>query len=346
MYRLASARCLQLAGSAAIRCPKRIYLSGAYGGSNTSTTSSITATAIRSPLRHASTIQHQPRTSSSDLTCLAAQSLSCAKQPDHVSQIASQLQETGILKISLQFPDPDSQYLEHLLLSLHKHHGHQLPIEHSALQGWFWDVRPSSNTHTRRFQSGSSHQARSETMNEFPWHTDCSYEDPPPRFFALHVLQHDRYGGGTLSLMNVARLGAHLSSETLDALSRPEFVMTIPPEFKKDPSLQSIVGSVLTVHDGEPTMRFREDILEPATERAARALAELRQVIGAQHGEKGLGDIQSPTMHLSADQLPAGSIVLVNNRRWLHARNHINDPDRHLRRVRWDAVPFGATDTA
>jgi alpha-ketoglutarate-dependent taurine dioxygenase len=183
-------------------------------------------------------------------------------------------------------------------------------------------------------------------MNEFPWHTDCSYEDPPPRFFALHVLQHDRYGGGTLSLMNVARLGAHLSSETLDALSRPEFVMTIPPEFKKDPSLQSIVGSVLTVHDGEPTMRFREDILEPATERAARALAELRQVIGAQHGEKGLGDIQSPTMHLSADQLPAGSIVLVNNRRWLHARNHINDPDRHLRRVRWDAVPFGATDTA
>ena len=98
-----------------------------------------------------------------------------------------------MLKLSLGFADEDSDYLKQLLVSLHKNHGHQLPIAHSATRGWFWDVRPSKTN----FQAGN-HQARSETMNEFPWHTDCSYEDPPPRYFALQVLQHDRYGGGTL----------------------------------------------------------------------------------------------------------------------------------------------------
>lgn len=339
MFRVSSARYLHV-GDATLYSARRACLSATRCGINNSDTH-------RPLIRHASTQQcHQQRVQSSDLMCLAAQSLNYAKQPDHVGQIASELQRTGILKISLQFPDPDSQYLEHLLLSLHQHHGHQLPIGHSATRGWFWDVRPSSNTSTRRFQSGNDHQARSETMDDFPWHTDCSYENPPPRFFALHVLQHDRYGGGTLSLMNVERLGEHLSPATRDALGRSEFVMTIPPEFKKDPNRQNIVGSVLsgTAADCVPTMRFREDILEPTTERAAEALAELRQVIQAQKTE-AMGT-KGSTMHLSADQLPAGSIVLVNNRRWLHARNHINDPDRHLRRVRWDAVPFGANPAA
>ncbi|CAG9962911.1 unnamed protein product [Clonostachys byssicola] len=278
---------------------------------------------------------------------ITAPDLIYAQKPDHVDEIHHQLQHHGILKISLQFADTSSTYLKHLLRSLHDHHGHQLPISHSAKRGWFWDVRPNETT----FQAGN-HQARSETMNEFPWHTDCSYEDPPPRYFALQVLQHDRYGGGTLSIMNVDRLSALLSPATRAALVRPEYRISIPPEFIKDPAQKHILGSVLlganAGGDGggrgrhESTrpavMRFREDILTPLSSEASAALGELKGALRS-------AEIQAQsTLHLVAEELPKGSIILVDNRRWLHARNHINDPERHLRRVRWDAVPFSSSD--
>ncbi|KAI1362095.1 hypothetical protein F5Y08DRAFT_313148 [Xylaria arbuscula] len=129
---------------------------------------------------------------------LRASQLECSTQTRHVQTVADELARTGLLKISLDFQDDDSRYLEQLVVSLHKYHAHRLPISHSFNRGWFWDVRPS----TVKTQS-ANHQARSETMEEFPWHTDCSYEDPTPRYFALHVLQPDRCGGGVLSFMNV-----------------------------------------------------------------------------------------------------------------------------------------------
>jgi alpha-ketoglutarate-dependent taurine dioxygenase len=81
-------------------------------------------------------------------------------------------------------------------------------------------------------------------------------------------------------------------------------------------------------------MRFREDILTPLTDRAARALEELKGIFRNE-------EIQARAiLHLRASDLPKGSIILIDNRRWLHSRNDIKDPERHLRRVRWDACSF------
>ncbi|KAI1391876.1 uncharacterized protein F4822DRAFT_108366 [Hypoxylon trugodes] len=262
---------------------------------------------------------------------LDAPDLNSAKEPHHVRSVSEHLERSGILKVKLGFSDHNSQYLEQLLVTLHQHHGHQLPITHSATRGWFWDVRPSSTN----FQTTNC-QARSETMNQFPWHTDCSYEDPPPKYFALQVLQHDRHGGGTLSIMNVERLSAFLSLETSADLMRPEYQITTPPEFIKSSAKRHIIGSLLTV-DGEGIprrLRFRDDILTPVSERASRALKELRKVL------QNAGDESHLTINLSSDDLPERSIILVDNRRWLHARTNVKDPARHLRRVRWNAVPF------
>ncbi|OBR08339.1 Taurine catabolism dioxygenase [Colletotrichum higginsianum IMI 349063] len=288
------------------------------------------STFISHPRFHATI--HTPPPLSYDLRCLEAPRLSHAKDPDHVRQISQHLEKVGMLKIKLGFPDSDSDYLKQLLHSLHEHHNHQLPISHSATRGWFWDVRPSETN----FQAGD-HQARSETMNDFPWHTDCSYEEPPPRYFALQVLQHDRYGGGTLSVLNVQRLSELLPPSARAALKAPEYRISIPSEFIKDPSRKHIHATVLaTGPDGESTMiRYREDILEPLTDRASRALEELKEALARK-------EVQAQaTVHLRSSDLPKGSIILMDNRRWLHARNHINDPARHLRRVRWDVCPFG-----
>ncbi|KAI3001679.1 hypothetical protein CBS147346_6302 [Aspergillus niger] len=39
----------------------------------------------------------------------------------------------------------------------------------------------------------------SDPIEEFPRHRDCSYEEAPPRYFALQVLREDRCRGGVLS---------------------------------------------------------------------------------------------------------------------------------------------------
>lgn len=263
---------------------------------------------------------------------LIASKLSCANQPHHVSHVAQALRESGILKVSLQFTDDTSEYLHKVLLSLHKYHGHGLPITHSASRGWFWDVRPDLTT----IQS-QNHQARSETMQEFPWHTDCSYEESPPRFFALQVIQPDRRGGGTLSVMNVERLSHLLSATATAALLKPHFRITIPPEFIKIDTQRYIIGSIMAASEsGRPGMvRFREDIVTPLSDEAAKGLEELKQCL------RGL-DMQENALHLTPEHMPRGSIVLMDNHRWLHARNAVRDPERHLRRIRWNARPFPA----
>ncbi|KKK26217.1 hypothetical protein ARAM_007205 [Aspergillus rambellii] len=264
----------------------------------------------------------------------------------HVSQIHHFLDTAGILKVNLHFEDSSCRYLEQVVRSLNREHGHGLPIDHSASRGWFWDVRPvcdnsAPTTPTSKGTAGRRPRARSETMNTFPWHTDCSYENSPPRFFALQVLYPDKCGGGVLSVLPVDCLLARLSSGAREALSTAEYRIQVPPEFIKDSDQLSIVGPVLAVekssHAGtphRPQLRFRADIFTPLTGRAEAALQELRSLL---HGP----DIAKEVLHLTPALLPEGTLILLDNRRWLHARNEVKDPDRHLRRVRWDARPFG-----
>ncbi|CAI7670275.1 unnamed protein product [Penicillium bialowiezense] len=253
-----------------------------------------------------------------------------ASQSSHLDTINRTLQNEGILHMQLDFPDDKSSYIQDLLLNLHKNHAHGLPLTHSANRGWMWDIRPSPDS----FQS-NNHQARSETMEEFPWHTDCSYEAQPPRFFALQVLQPDQCGGGTLSVLNVDRLLTLLSPSARECLFTPNYRITVPPEFIKSQGETEIVGNLLTINpNGKATqLRFREDIVTPLSGEAAKALAELKNVLLGPAAKEQI-------LNLTPEMLPRGSIILMDNGRWLHARNEVKDPNRHLRRVRWDARQF------
>lgn len=242
------------------------------------------------------------------------------------------MESTGALKISLGFDDDESNYLCRLIANLHKWHGHGLPLTHSSHRGWFWDIKPSQS----EFQC-PGHQARSETTLNFPWHTDCSYESSPPRFFALQVLQEDRYGGGVLSLLRVDNLLKRLSRDSKKALSKAEFCITVPPEFEKTGQGSShIIGSLLAPQMGSrlPDLRFRDDIVTPLTSEAEQALKQFQAALHSPQTQDEVIDIRP-------DSLPRNSMVIVDNRRWLHSRGNVTDPARHLKRVRWDASPFG-----
>ncbi|KAH8433202.1 uncharacterized protein LDX57_010836 [Aspergillus melleus] len=266
-----------------------------------------------------------------DLPHIIVDELDCAQHTDHVRNVNEQLERHGVLQISLHFQDDESQYLRNLVVSLHKQHGHGLPISHSATKGWFWDVRPQ----TTNFQT-KGHQARSETMQEFPWHTDCSYEECPPRLFALHVLQPDRCGGGTLSTMKVDSLWEMLSQSSRDHLCRPQYKIRIPSEFIKRHDQHHIIGSLLAAgQKGDSArIRFREELLTPLNNAAEMALNELKEIL------QKLKTDSRHVLHLTPAELPRNSILLMDNYRWLHSRNQVRDPARHLRRVRWDASLF------
>ncbi|KAJ9237805.1 hypothetical protein DTO166G5_3368 [Paecilomyces variotii] len=263
---------------------------------------------------------------------LSVPNLDLASEPNHLRIVHHTLQTFGILHIQLALPDRDSRYIQNLVLGLHRQHAHGLPITHSADRGWMWDIRPSPES----FQSNNT-QARSETMEEFPWHTDCSYEESPPRFFALQVLQPDQCGGGTLSVLNVDELLPLLPPSARQTLSSPSFRIRVPPEFVKDQGKTSIVGSLLaTSTDGKSTkLRFREDIVTPLSDKAAEALAEVKSVLLS-------SAVKARVLDLTAQKLSRGAIILMDNGRWLHARNVVKDPNRHLRRVRWDACQFSS----
>jgi alpha-ketoglutarate-dependent taurine dioxygenase len=123
-------------------------------------------------------------------------------------------------------------------------------------------------------------------------------------------------------------------------LMRREYSISIPKEFVKDPTKQQIVGNLMAIDQESQScmIRFRRDLLTPLTERASKALEELDSFFQA---AGAAAQSESPsTVHLTAADFPTGTIIMMDNRRWLHARNQINDPKRHLRRLRWDAIPF------
>ncbi|KAJ5286868.1 Clavaminate synthase-like protein [Penicillium angulare] len=248
---------------------------------------------------------------------------SAAESAEHVQHIDNHLKSRGIVKIGLQFDDDECTYLDKLIRQLHRFHGHGIPITHSASRGWFWDVCPQPADPTQ------AHIARSETMNVFPWHTDCSYEAKPPNYFALQVIQPDQCGSGTFSVLDISRLVSFLSPTARKALRELEFRIAVPPEFMKHEDAKYITEQLLQADDGcgIARLRFREDIITPLTPAASIAFQELQRTLTS-------SKMQSEEIHLPSSMLPRGLIIAMDNRRWLHGRSQVLDPNRHLRRVR------------
>jgi len=157
---------------------------------------------------------------------------------------------------------------------------------------------------------------------------DCSFERSPPRYFGLHIIHSDRFGGGKLRLVRSESLLSRLTDTFLATLQLPLYRIAVPKEFHK--GVDHIVGPIIS-SDGQRKLRYRMEIIQPLTEEAEKALAALDGILGTLgEDEKVLGD----------DCMRDRTVVLVDNARWLHARSRVNDPDRLLRRARWEAQAF------
>ena len=73
-----------------------------------------------------------------------------------------------------------------------------------------WDVMP--RTEVKNF-------VRSHGIDEFPLHTDASYEVNPPKYVGLFVVKEDSKGGGLTLFSDSSKILAQLSRRSLTALN-------------------------------------------------------------------------------------------------------------------------------
>ena len=179
-----------------------------------------------------------------------------------------------------------------------------VPSPHHTDGPLVWDVRytPGSDT-------------RSRTLKPFPFHTDSSFEDPAPNGMGLYVKQQDACGGGYTRLIEARKVVARLSALTRHRLRQPVYRFNVPPEFNKGTAARFLP---ILLDGGR--IRYRREIIEDSDHQ--EALNELDAVLA----DNSLVD---------SLLLPAGTLLLLDNSRWLHGRSVILDPQRHLQRVRF-----------
>jgi alpha-ketoglutarate-dependent taurine dioxygenase len=194
---------------------------------------------------------------------------------------------------------------------LNPHLGHETDV---------WDIRPLK----------TAGGARSHTAEEFPMHTDCSFEDPPPRYMALYVVNEDQLGGGLSTLVDTEVLMRHLSPRAITTLHTTEFDIRVPPEFFKGTA--SIRGRILSA---SKLWRYRSDTIvrDTCTPAQLQALGELDALL------------ENPHMILTT-KLPSGAMLILDNSRWLHGRTAIYDPARWLKRIRFHPLDFSPDATS
>jgi hypothetical protein len=217
------------------------------------------------------------------------------------------LESSGVVFLELGYEDTEGKSLEKTVFEL------GVPHEHNAKENsYMWDVKPIGGI------------ARSHTLNEFNLHTDCSFEEPPPRYFGLYVIHEDKLGGGDSMLLHVDTVLSRLSVRSKDILKNTSFKMKVPIEFRKNNEFFS--GPIIfpSPLDQTDIVRYRDEVIvkEDLTALQLEALKEFETVL------------RDPSI-VQKFFLKTGSLILVDNGKYFHGRDEIKDPKRHLKRIRF-----------
>jgi hypothetical protein len=193
-----------------------------------------------------------------------------------------------------------------------------IPTNHSAeLDDPIWEISPLA-LGTRDLSS---------SRGAVPLHTDSSFKPRPERFIALLALRNDGRGGESHCL-SVDRLlddlVAHAPGrDCLEVLSRVP-VPTLPPPvfgFPRVPRLHP-------VFEATPRMRYRRDLIALALQEAP--VPELHDSL------RYLASAVDESTHRQEHRLAQGSLLLVDNHRFLHGRAELDRSDRLLLRMRFN----------
>ena len=216
------------------------------------------------------------------------------------------LKKFGVLIISLAYTD-QGETLKNIVKKigiLHKHTEHE---------SFIWDIKVATENSVKPYL------ARSHQADEFYLHTDCSYEKIVPDYFGLYVLKPDQFGGGKNLIVHQQDLLSCLSKSNLSILQNYPVTIKVPKEFYK--GIASITAPIIDEH---LNLRYRREIID------LKKLTLLQKK--ALHEFETLAYSTKQVRNLS---LKKNQILLLNNKKYLHARTAIKDKNRHLKRIRF-----------
>lgn len=221
-----------------------------------------------------------------------------------IAEIRGRLERDGIALIEAAGGDEEGHELQEIVSRL------GTAQEHDRLGQAIWHIRYDAAAAARGATA-------SLTMEPIAFHTDGAFEDPSPRFMALYVVREDRYGGGESLLVEVAAVLKRLTARSLETLRSTPVRFRAPAEYVKVAAYRDA-----PIAFGQGLMRYRRAIIDERLCPAAKqSLDELDAAIAAVEPIRLL-------MH-------SGTILILDNARFLHARTAVHDPDRHLLRMRF-----------
>ncbi|MGC1853955.1 MAG: TauD/TfdA family dioxygenase [Candidatus Aquirickettsiella sp.] len=224
--------------------------------------------------------------------------------------LSATLNKYGINILTLMYQD-NSATFKKIIQNLGTLHVHK------EKDSFIWDIKLSKKNKTHQ------HLGRSHKDYEFPFHTDCSYEENIPDYFALYVLYADQKSGGKNLIIDAKLLIDALSEESLTVLQNSPITIKVPKEFFK--GIDSIRACII---DENFNIRYRHEIIDfyGLTIKQLTAIKELEDLIYSAKFCRGL-------------LLKNNQILILNNKKFLHARTQIKDPMRHLKRIRFFLHP-------
>jgi alpha-ketoglutarate-dependent taurine dioxygenase len=225
-----------------------------------------------------------------------------------LSPLRQALLERGIALVMAEPGDAEGRELTLIVAALGQ------ADSHHAAGAELWHVRFDPTVADYR-------GARSLTTMAFPFHTDGSFEQPPPRYIALYVVQQDRHGGGLTLLLETAAVLNRISPQARQILRSTNFRFRVPPEFDKGTPHRD-----LPILLDRGLLRYRREIIDESMCTPAQTLAmdELDAAINSAE------PVSLP--------LESGTILLLDNALFLHARTEVFDRERHLLRMRFNMI--------
>ncbi|CAF1343522.1 unnamed protein product [Rotaria sp. Silwood1] len=237
--------------------------------------------------------------------------------PNKIFEIEKKLEDDGYVRIQFSSEHlPNDHHImenmENFFIEIIEKLGGQCLDHNEEKNSIVWHVQPIEISSDGK----QNKRARSQTTDEFSFHTDCSYEENPAEYMALFVLEQDQFGGGQLQIIRLSDVLQNLSLQTKEKLLKNKIQINIPEEFRKSSNIDHINVPILIDHD---RIRYRYDIMlkENSVE-----LNELNSIINST--EKYTPILNKYTM------------IILNNQTYLHARTKILDNRRHLLRIRFN----------
>ena len=230
--------------------------------------------------------------------------------PKQLPAIVECLETDGYVRIQFSSNDlPDQmENFEKFFVEFLEQLGGRCLTHNENPKSFVWHVQPMEPI-------PNSILPRSQTYDEFTFHTDCSYELNPPEYIALFVIHPDEFGGGNFEIIHLSDILQCLSEQNKEILRTKSVRIEIPVEFRKTEDLDHIYAPILF---DDQRIRYRSDII-------GEELNELKEVIN-----------QVKKYRLKLNQY---TMILLNNHKYLHGRTKVFDSHRHLLRIRFNR-PF------